>query len=85
MTWIKKYLLNVFLGLDFLGNALTGGDPEETISSRIGKKRAKGKKCAVCDFLCKILDWIDPRHCRDAINYSEGHGSDDDDSMSMVK
>ena len=81
---IKKYLLNIFLGLDYLVNALTGGDPQETISSRIGKKRAKGKKCVVCDFLCKVLDWIDPRHCHDAINPDEGHGSDDDDSLSKV-
>jgi len=84
MNWLKKYLANVFLGLDFLGNALAGGDPEETISSRIGKKMAKEKKCYLCTWLCWVLDKIDPRHCRDAINIYEGHGSDDDDSMSGV-
>ena len=81
---IKKYLLNILLAIDFLGNALTGGDPEETISSRMGKKRAKGKECKICKVLCKFLDWLDPRHCADAINPNEGHGSDDDDSLSKV-
>ena len=87
IIWNKiwKWFLNILLALDFLGNALTGGDPEETISSRIGKKRVKGKDCVICRFLCKFLDWLDPRHCRDAIDYSEGHGSEDDDSLSKVK
>lgn len=34
---MKRYLLNVLTAFDQLGNALTGGDPDETISSRLGK------------------------------------------------
>lgn len=32
-----SYLKNVIIALDQLVNALTGGNPDETISSRIGK------------------------------------------------
>ena len=84
MKWLKKYLLNILLALDFVGNALTGGDPEETISSRIGKKMAKEKNCYICAALCWLLDKMDRRHCKDAINIYEGHGSEDDDSLSGV-
>lgn len=34
---IKQYLFNVLIGIDQLANAITGGDPDETISSRLGK------------------------------------------------
>jgi hypothetical protein len=84
MKYVIKWFLNILLALDFLLNALTFGDPEETVSSRIGKKMAKGKKCYICAGLCWILDKIDKRHCADAINIYEGHGSDDDDSLSEV-
>lgn len=35
-----KWLYNVLLGLDQLGNAIIGGSPDETISSRTGRSRA---------------------------------------------
>ena len=82
MKALGKWLLNILLALDFLLNALTGGDPEETVSSRIAKKQAKGKDCWICKQLCWLLDKLDKRHCSDSINWNEGHGSDDDDSVS---
>ena len=82
MKAIWKYIQNLLLALDLMLNAIFLGDPEETISSRIGKKvQRSGKDCKVCHYLCKFLDWIDPRHCRDAINWNEGRGSEDDDSV----
>lgn len=38
---MKRYLFNILLALDQLGNVLTGGFPDETMSSRMGKHLAK--------------------------------------------
>lgn len=38
---MKKYIWNVLIALDQLGNALTGGFADETMSSRMGKHLAK--------------------------------------------
>jgi hypothetical protein len=65
-SWFKR----VLLGIDQLGNAITGGDEDETISSRAGKARAKGKWWGRT--LCWFLDKLDPGHCDDAIEHDEG-------------
>jgi hypothetical protein len=41
---MKQYIWRVLLALDQLGNALTGGSEDETISSRMGKHLAKHDK-----------------------------------------
>lgn len=48
-----KYWLNALIGLDQFANALAGGDPRETISSRSAKARAEGRSwgCIMCAFL----------------------------------
>ena len=46
-----------------------GGDPDETISSRAGKRV---ESCRVCRGLCWLLDKIDPRHCHKSIEADEG-------------
>lgn len=38
---VKKYIYNILIGIDQLCNAILGGDPDETISSRLGKHVAK--------------------------------------------
>lgn len=38
---MKKYLYNILIGIDQLANAILGGDPDETISSRLGKHIVK--------------------------------------------
>jgi hypothetical protein len=38
LKFIGLYLLNILLGLDKLGNALTFGDPDEYISARVGRR-----------------------------------------------
>ncbi len=77
---IERYIKNVFLGFDLFVNAVLAGDPRETISSRIGKKTARGE-CKLCKFICKYLDKIDSRHCDNSIDWTEGRGSDSDDSL----
>ena len=55
---------DIALGFDRLGNATTGGDGKETISSRAG--RLMGEKKWAC-YLCKLLDWLEKKHCENAI------------------
>jgi hypothetical protein len=74
---IGKYLLNLAISLDQFGNALKGGDPDETISSTLGKlKRANGGRIPWSHPLDKIVDWglekIDSGHSIDAIEEDEG-------------
>jgi hypothetical protein len=67
---IVGYLARVFVATDDLGNAIIGGDPKETISSRAAKDRNRGR-IAGC-ILCKILDWIDKDHCDKALDPLNG-------------
>lgn len=56
--------------VDCTGNALTGGDPRETISSRAGKAQKNGKRWAC--LLCRLLDAIQRGHCTQSINPGSG-------------
>jgi len=74
---VGKWLLNILIGLDQLGNALAGGDPDETISSRLGKlKRRHGGTIPWRRPISRVIDWglgkIDPGHSTDAIEEDEG-------------
>jgi hypothetical protein len=66
---LKKYFWNVLIALDQLANTLLGGDPDETISSRAGKRQRSGK-LAYC--ICRVLHWIDRGHCDRVIEADEG-------------
>lgn len=57
------------IGWDQLLSSMTGGDPDETISSRLGKSRGR---CVLCRAACWLLDAIDPGHCERAIERDEG-------------
>lgn len=67
----RKWALNVLVALDQLLNAITGGDPDETISSRLGKAKRRGNRAAkaACWVLAKVFG---VRHCMDAIEEDEG-------------
>ena len=80
LKYIKRYLLNLLYVTDLVANTILLGDPDETISSRVGKKAARND-CRVCKWLCYWLDKVDPRHCSKSIKTHEGRGSDDDDSV----
>lgn len=69
MALIKRYFWNLFIALDQLANAILGGDPDETISSRIGKRE---DTCKVCYMLCRLLHLLDPDHCQKSIERDEG-------------
>lgn len=75
-----KWIENILLSIDQLGNTLLGGSPDETISSRLGKlKRDHGGTIPWKHPIAKVVDWgldaIDSNHSIDAIEDDEG---DDD-------
>ena len=74
---IGKYIYNVLYSFDQVISAFTGGDPDETMSSRLGKlKRKHNGRIPWHRPLSKIIDWgldkIDPNHSSDAIEDDEG-------------
>ncbi len=66
---IGKYFWNILLWLDQGLSCLFGGDPRETISSRMAKKRNESQLAR--DF-CTILDKIDNNHCNENIDVNVG-------------
>lgn len=67
---IKRYIWNVLISLDQLLNTLFAGDPDETISSRMGKRARKGDRLGIC--VCKVLNFFDKDHCEKSIETDEG-------------
>jgi hypothetical protein len=65
MNKIGRYFLNLLIVLDELGNALTGGSPEETISSRSAKAMLAGKRWGC--LMCKFLNLFQKDHCLKAL------------------
>lgn len=74
MTWGRRLLV----ALDQLGNTLCDGDPDETISSRVGKAALKGKRWGlVCEYLINALFRAvtgERDHCRKHIEWDEAGG-----------
>lgn len=60
------YLKNLLISVDQLLNAVFAGNPDETISSRLGKRVST---CRFCNWFCKMLDKVDYRHCQESIEY----------------
>lgn len=73
MRWVRRWFWNVLIAVDQLGNAVTGGDPDETISSRLGKRVRSGEAGWFARFTCWSLGWIDRGHCRASIEEDEGN------------
>ncbi len=68
---LTHWLVSVMIAFGQLGNALTGGNPQESISSRAGTAREHGSKvgAGVCKFF-ETFDFHDPSradHCTLAI------------------
>jgi len=70
---MKRYFFNLLIALDQLANTLTGGDPDETISSRTGKYVVRGRGWFPCQ-LCKLLDFAfrQKDHCKNSIEFDRG-------------
>mgnify|MGYP001822280092 CR=1 FL=1 len=80
-----KYFWNILISIDQLVNVLASpmlnfltssgayrfGNPDETLSSVMGKNIEAGH-CRGCRFLCRyVLHPIDRNHCRDSIERDE--------------
>lgn len=77
---LKKYLHNLGLSFDQLLNAALMGDPDETISSRLGKCKERGGKFCIwfCKILTKIWNFFGAKqdgHCIESIERDEGSDS----------
>jgi len=70
MGKLGTWALNQLIALDQAFNALLGGDPDETLSSRAGKAQKDGKRWGCV--LCGALDWFDDQHCEKSVEADEG-------------
>ncbi|MEK5393381.1 MULTISPECIES: hypothetical protein [Heyndrickxia] len=68
---MKRYFWNILVSVDQFFNTVFGGDPDETISSRMGKHLAK-HDCPFCNLMCKFLNLFDKDHCVKSIEKDEG-------------
>lgn len=69
--------MNVLIGIDQTFNAVGGGDPDETVSSRIGKmKRKYGGtipwRRPIVKIVEQMLNFLDKDHSIKAIEEDEG-------------
>jgi len=69
MKRVRRYVWNLLISVDQLVNTLFGGDPDETISSRLGKQT---DHCRLCRWFCRILGKLDPDHCLKSIEPDRG-------------
>lgn len=74
---IAKWGLNILISIDQLFNTVAGGDPDETISSRLGKMKLKYGgtipwRRPFAKTIDYLLDKIDKNHSIDAIEHDEG-------------
>lgn len=80
----KGYWYNWWVMFDRFANAVTFGDYEETLSSRMGKQ-IEEDDCSFCAWICKMIDktGLDPfpNHCKRWIDRSQGDWSNDDDNV----
>lgn len=71
---IWRYVFNLLIAIDQLGNTLIGGYPDETISSRAGKGALRGS--VFWTFAATFIDILflpfERDHCRKSIEYDEG-------------
>lgn len=74
MNKLKKYFWNILISIDQFVNTVFGGDPDETISSRLGKDRNKNWFTTK---LSAFLDLFESDHVEKSIEEDEG----DDNSL----
>lgn len=68
MSIFKRYLFNLLIAVDQLVNTVFGGDPDETISSRLGKYHPK----SVLGKTVNTLFFWQKDHIQESIESDEG-------------
>ena len=74
---MKTYFWNILISIDQLVNTACGGDPDETISSRMGKwaragKHKRGLKRPLYMFANIIVELFEKNHFKKSIEEDEG-------------
>ena len=75
--YVASYFLNQLYGVDQSANSVMGGDPDETISSRLGRTIEEGARYPWVRFLQLTVDLLakalfaDHDHCKRSINIHE--------------
>lgn len=64
---MKRWIWNILVSIDQFVNALLGGDPDETLSSRAAKANTWTAR-----LLCWFIGIFDKDHCAKNIEYDEG-------------
>lgn len=70
-----KYLKNILIGIDQLINSICGGDPDETISARLGRNWQGS-------WMQRFVDWLfkwqkrPGGHCSNAHWWEQDEGKD---------
>ncbi len=65
----KIYFWSLMESMDQTANAVIGGNIDQTISGRCGKRLPN---CKVCSKLCYLLGILDRKtHCKDSIDHDE--------------
>jgi hypothetical protein len=77
MSKLIKYLWNILIAIDQFVNTICGGDPDETISSRLGKWAIDGEnKSGIRRYIYKVVNWIvelfERDHFKKSIEEDEG-------------
>ena len=77
MSLISRYFWNILVSVDQLVNTLCGGDPDETISSRLGKWALAGKnhtgiRKVVYQIVNAIVELFERNHFQKSIETDEG-------------
>ena len=65
MNSLLQYLYNLLSVADRVVNTVLGGDPRQTLSSRMGRDIALGR-CRACGWICTGLNLIQRDHCASA-------------------
>jgi len=73
-----KYCWNILIAIDQLINTICGGDPDETLSSRMGKwaragRNKKGIRKKVYKIVNCIVELFEKDHFKKSIEEDEGH------------
>ena len=72
IKFIPRYFWNIVIWVDQgINTILFFGDPDETVSSRMGKYAERGKGWIPCQ-LCKLFHLLDKDHCKRTLERDEG-------------
>ena len=72
LNGVGKYIVNILITIDQLFNGLFLGDPDETISSRLGKMIRSNEQFFFTRLVADFLSGLDPNHCEKSIEEDEG-------------